>query len=79
MSQKPNLIHYVDEYVLEEGVQRFRFPKRQTFACSLESDKPHLVETWHVFLSDKKQGAFIYCSQHHEFFDVEIKKVQLNE
>ena len=67
-SQKPNLLHYLDEYVVEEGLQRFMFPHRQTFVCTLA--EPHLVETEVIFLSDKKEGAFIYCSKHHDFFDV---------
>ena len=70
--QKPNLIHYIDEYVLEEGAQRFQFPKPQTFVCTLK--QPHLVETSLVFLSDRKKGAFIYCPKHHDFFDVSFRE-----
>ena len=76
MRNKPNLIHYIDEYVIEEGIQRFRFPMRQTFVCTLK--EPHLVDTDLVFISDKKKGAFIYCPKHHDFFDVSFKP-ELNE
>lgn len=68
----PNLIHYLSEYVLEEGIQKFMFPRRETFACTIE--EPHLVETDVIFLSDKKKGAFIYCPKHHDFFDVSCKE-----
>ena len=68
MSEKPNLNHYVDEYVVEDGIQRFQFPKPQTFVCTIK--EPHFVKTSTVFVSDKKKGAFIFCPEHHEFFDV---------
>jgi hypothetical protein len=63
-----NLLYYLDEYVLEDGIQRFQFPKQQTFVCSIE--KPHLVKTSIIFLSDKAKGAFIFCRKHNDFFDV---------
>lgn len=68
----PNLIHYIDEYVLEEGIQRFMFPKPQTFVCTL--NEPHLVKANVIFLSDKREGAFVFCRKCHEFLDVSCKE-----
>ena len=65
---KQNFIDYIDEYVLEEGIQRFQFRKRQTFVCTIK--EPHLVEASVIYLSDKKEGCFIFCPKHHDFFDV---------
>lgn len=70
--QKPNLIYYVHEYVLEEGIQEFMFPKPQTFICNLK--EPHLVKAHVIYISDKKKGAFIYCRKHNDFFDVSYPK-----
>lgn len=66
---KPNLIYYIGKYVLEEGIQYFRFPRKMVFVCYIE--EPHLVDTHEVFLSDKKKDqAFVFCQKHHDFFDV---------
>ena len=66
-------VDYLDEYVVEEGVQRFMFPKPQTFVCTLK--EPHLVETDIIYMSDKKEGAFIFCRKHHEFVDISAPKI----
>lgn len=65
---KQNLIDFLDDWGLEEGIQRFMFPKRQTFLCTLE--ELHLVETWLIYLSDKRKGAYIFCPEHHDFVNV---------
>ena len=70
--KKPNLIHYMSEYVLEEGIQQFMFPKPETFVCTIK--EPHLVKARVVFLSDKRKGAFIFCPKHHDFFDVSFSE-----
>ena len=74
MKEQINVIHYMDEYVLEEGIQRFMFPKPQTFICDIK--EPRLVKAYVTFLSDKTEGAFIYCRKHHDFFDVSVIRRQ---
>ena len=70
MSEMKFNAYYIDDYVLEEGIQRF-WIKTQTFACVIE--EPHLVKVNVIFLSDKKKGAFVLCPKHHDFFDVSIQ------
>jgi len=72
MKEKPNLIYHVGEYIVE-NIQQFMFPKPQTFVCTIA--EPHLVKANIVFISEKKEGAFIYCREHHDFFDVSYNEV----
>lgn len=68
----PTFVDYLDEYVVEEGIQRFLLPKVYTFVCSI--DEPHIVETDVIYQSDMREGTFVFCSKHREFVDVSVKR-----
>lgn len=61
-------VSYLDEYVLEDGIQRFMLPKPYTFVCTI--GRTHAVESEIVFLSDRREGTFVFCPKHSEFIDV---------
>lgn len=73
MRKGPDLhVSYLDEYVLDNGIQRFMLPKPLTFVCSIGTT--HAVESEIIFLSDKREGTFVFCPKHNEFIDVSIKE-----
>jgi len=67
MKENSTFIHHLGDYVVE-SIQQFLFPKPQTFVCTIA--EPHLVKANVVFISEKKEGAFIFCREHQDFFDV---------
>ena len=69
---KPRIARYIDEYVLEEGIQRFRLDEPITVVCSIK--EPHTVRTDRFYSSDKKEGAFVFCPVHHDFFDASVDR-----
>lgn len=65
------VVQYLDEYVLDEGIQRFTLPRVCTFVCTIKN--PHRIETDIIFQSDKQKGTFVFCPKHYDFIDVSIK------
>ena len=76
--EKPRIAHYLDEYVLEEGIERYFLDELVTVVCCIKG-YPHTVITRKFYLSDKKKGTFAFCPIHNDFFYASIDRREIKQ